>query len=280
MPENNVVGTTEETRGFRESACIHSKKIYDSCKDKDCLEDLQVFLTTASQEVLDRALTVKAKSAELVFSTMDVEPVSFNRGCYTVDVRFYYHIIVDAFVGAPRPVEICGIAVFDKRVILFGGETSSKTFSSRPIFEDIYTNGTLPTAFMEAVDPIILGIKMKDRHDHHPKDCGCFDLPPAVKAVLEEDINTTCEGRRLIVSLGQFSIIRLERDTQLAIPVYDYCMPEKECNCGDVPAPEDPCVLFRQVNFPVDEFFPPDGTCGTGTCSPCPHPRRDCDESF
>ncbi|MFI3253632.1 MAG: hypothetical protein R3Y63_04720 [Eubacteriales bacterium] len=275
MPENITTITGEENRCFRESACIHSKKIYDSCKDKDCLEDLRVYLTTASQDILDTALTVKAKSAELVFSTMDVEPVSFNRGCYTVDVRFYYQIIADAFVGALRPVEITGISVFDKRVILFGGDTSSKTFSSRPIFQDIFTNGTLPTAYMEAVDPIILGIKMKDRPDHRSTDCCCFDLPEPVKAVLEDDISSSCEGRRLLVSLGQFSIIRLERDTQLAIPVYDYCMPEKECNCGDVPQPEDPCTLFRQVNFPVDEFFPPDGACSTSHC-----PRETCDETF
>ncbi len=278
MPETLSTNTAEESRCIRESACIHSKKIYDSCKDKDCLEDLRVFLTTGSQEILDKALSVKAKSAELCFATMDVEPVSFNRGCYTVDVRFYYQIVADAFVGSPRPVEIVGISVFDKRVILFGGETSSKTFSSRPIFEDIFTNGTLPTAYMEAVDPIILGMKMRD-HEHRPKDCSCFDLPEPVKTILEEDISASCEGRRLYVSLGQFSIIRLERDTQLAIPVYDYCMPEKECNCGDVPTPEDPCTLFRQVNFPVDEFFPPDGTCGTGHC-PCPIVKDGCEDSF
>ncbi len=279
MPENTINNATEEVGCFRESACIHSKKIYDSCKDKDCLEDLRVYLTSASQEILDTALTVKAKAAELIYCTMDVEPVSFNRGCYTVDVRYYYHIIADAFVGAPRPVEITGISVFDKRVILFGGDTSSKTFSSRPIFEDIYANGTLPTAYMEVVDPIVLGIKMLDLVDHRPNDCCCFDLPAPVKSILEDDISAQCEGRRLFISLGQFSIIRLERDTQLAIPVYDYCLPEKECNCGDMPVPEDPCTLFRQVNFPVDEFFPPDGSCGNSHCPPCP-PHRDCEDSF
>ena len=35
---------------------------------------------------------------------------------------------------------------------------------------------------------------------------------------------------RLYVTLGQFSIIRMERDTQLLIPAYDYCLPEKECS--------------------------------------------------
>lgn len=276
MPDTILTETLEGNRPVRESACIHSKKIYDSCKDKDCLEDLRVYLTESSQEVLDRALSVKAKGAELIFSTIDVEPVSFNRGCYTLDVRYYYHVIADAFVGAPRPVEVTGISVFDKRVILFGGESSSKTFSSRPIFEDIYTNGTLPTAYMEAVDPIVLGIKMADRDEPRHGDCSCFDLPQPVKSILEEDVTASCDGRRLFVSLGQFSIIRLERDTQLMIPVYDYCLPEKECSCGDVPVPEDPCTLFRQVNFPVDEFFPPDGACNPPHCND----RPSCSDSF
>ena len=39
--------------------------------------------------------------------------------------------------------------------------------------------------------------------------------------------------RRVYVTLGQFSIVRLERDSQLLIPVYDYCMPEKECTSGN-----------------------------------------------
>ena len=51
------------------------------------------------------------------------------------------------------------------------------------------------------------------------------------------------------------SLVRLERDTQLLVPVYDYCMPDKECACGD--GCEDPCALFRNISFPVGEFFPP-----------------------
>ncbi|MFI3249964.1 MAG: hypothetical protein R3Y07_03280 [Eubacteriales bacterium] len=259
MPDQTFPGPIGEERNIREAVCIHSNKIYDSCKDKDCLEDLRVYLTTSSQEVVDRALSVKAKSAELVYSVIDVEPVSFNHGCYTVDVHFYYQLVMDAFVGSPRPVEITGVSVFDKRIVLFGGESGSKTFSSRPLGN--YGVTPLPTAFMEAVDPIVLGTKMLDVCDARPVDCATLDLPDVVKQGLGDALATDCDGRRLYVSLGQFSIIRLERDTQLLIPAYDYCLPEKECNGGDTPVPEDPCELFRQVSFPVDEFFPVDGSC-------------------
>ena len=60
------------------------------------------------------------------------------------------------------------------------------------------------------------------------------------------------------MTLGQFSIVRLERDSQILIPVFDYCMPEKDCSCGTgCSCTEDPCAIFRNISFPVGEFFPP-----------------------
>jgi hypothetical protein len=71
------------------------------------------------------------------------------------------------------------------------------------------------------------------------------------------------------VTLGQFSIVRLERDTQLLIPVYDYCMPEKECSCENSSTVEDPCCIFRNISFPVGEFFPPNTVRGENDFGSC-----------
>lgn len=40
--------------------------------------------------------------------------------------------------------------------------------------------------------------------------------------------------------------------------MYDYCLPCKDCTngCGGSGC-EDPCELFQNISFPVDEFFPP-----------------------
>ena len=57
-----------------------------------------------------RAVSIKAGKAELIYVYIDVEPIGFNRGFYTVDVRYYYRVTADAFVGAVRPVEISGRA--------------------------------------------------------------------------------------------------------------------------------------------------------------------------
>ena len=62
-------------------------------------------------------------------------------------------------------------------------------------------------------------------------------------------------SRRFYVTLGQFSLVRLERETQLLIPVYDYCIPQAECSGSS--DQESPCDLFRNVKFPINEFFPP-----------------------
>lgn len=260
MPEKVVPGPVSDERRIREAVCIHTKKIFDSCKDKDCIEDLRVYPTRGCQEVIDRAVSVKAGCAELLYAYIDVEPVTFNRGFYTVDVRYFYRITADAFVGAARPVEITGLAVFDKRVILFGSEGSAKVFTStgKNCGSDIQglPATTAPTAVVESVDPIILGMKLVEvcqcRHNDN-----CCEIPPAVCACFPEELVTGGDVHRLFVTLGQFSIIRLERDTQLIMPAYDYCMPEKDCDCGCDCRQEDPCELFRKVQFPVGEFFPP-----------------------
>lgn len=43
-----------------EAVCVHTDKISDSCLAKDCIEDLQVYLTVPSQQALDCAVSAKA----------------------------------------------------------------------------------------------------------------------------------------------------------------------------------------------------------------------------
>lgn len=204
-------------------------------------------------------MSVKAGCAELLYAYIDVEPVTFNRGFYTVDVRYFYRITADAFVGAARPVEITGLAVFDKRVILFGSEGSAKVFTStgKNCGSDIQglPATTAPTAVVESVDPIILGMKLVEVCQCHHHD-NCCEIPPAVCACFPEELVTGGDVHRLFVTLGQFSIIRLERDTQLLMPAYDYCMPEKDCDCRLRLPSEDPCELFRKGPVPGGRVLP------------------------
>jgi len=133
---------------------IHTQKITDSCRDKDCIEDLRVYLTRESQGVLDAAGAAKVRSAELCYTAMDVSPVAFHRNHYTIDLTFYYKIIADAAVGPCRPAAICGLALFSKRAVLCGENTGAHIFrSDRPGS----TAGSLPTAVVEAAAVNSLG---------------------------------------------------------------------------------------------------------------------------
>lgn len=259
-------GPVRDDACIKEAVCIHTKKIYDSCKDKDCAEEIRVCPVMCSKPIIESAVSVRPRSAELLFAKPDVEPVSFNRGYYTVDVRFFYKVKGEAYTPDGRNVPVTGLAILDKRVILFGSEGNAKIFTSKTVVGGVDRHAiestNLPTAVVEAVDPIVLDMKLVDVASAAGGEV--FDVPEVVTACFEDVIVLDCSTRRWYATLGQFTIIRLERDSQLLIPAYDYCIPTKECeNTND-----DPCTLFSRINFPCDEFFPPDTV-------PCSEDYRD-----
>ena len=259
MPENGMPGPVCDLSSVREAVCIHTHKIFDSCRDKDCVEDLRFYPTASAQEVLSACQMVRGGTAELLYVYTDVEPVTFNRGFYSIDMRFFYRVTLQVGTGTPRCTEAEGLCVFDKRAILFGSEGNAKIFSSEmragePDPQMMQRSNT-PIAVVEAVDPIVLDARIMDCCCKRDCDCDLCEIPTFVGDCFGGELSSGDDSRRIYVTLGQFSIVRLERDTQLLVPVYDYCMPDKECACGD--GCEDPCALFRNISFPVGEFFPP-----------------------
>lgn len=115
---------------LRQCMSIHTRKITDSCRDKDCIEDLRVYLTTGSQNILDSAANVRVRSAELLSTYIDVEPVAFDRSHYCIDVTFYYRVLADAVIGTNRPSTLYGLAVFTKRAVLCGEDSRAHIFRS------------------------------------------------------------------------------------------------------------------------------------------------------
>ena len=152
--------------GFREAVCVHTKKVYDSCRSKECLRDIRVYLTRDAQELINAGgiASVKPREAELLCVSIDVERIQFNRGFYSVDIRFFYRIEceISCVIGRPRIVD--GLAVFDKRVVLFGGEGGARIFSSQYIEDgrdvQLRPDSNKPTAVVEVVDPIMLDARV------------------------------------------------------------------------------------------------------------------------
>ena len=48
-----------DPQNLRQAMSIHTRKITDACRDKDCVEDLRVYLTAGSQQTLDNAVNVR-----------------------------------------------------------------------------------------------------------------------------------------------------------------------------------------------------------------------------
>ena len=277
MSDNNQAGTACDLRGIREAVCVHTDKISDSCLAKDCIEDLHVYLTVESQCTLDKAVSAKARFVELMHVAIQTDPVPYSAGYYTVDITYYYRVIADAVMQAGRPCTITGLAVFSKRLVLFGGETTARIYSSRSykscLCKKSLQEASVPEAIVEVVDPMLLCAHFADNCNCR---CGCDrgtlgGVPAGILAAFDEPIIFDESAiRRVCISLGQFSTVRLERDTQLLIPVYDYCIPSNECTLagGDCSC-EDPCKVFDAVEFPMDDFFPPAAAPGGCGCA-CP----------
>ena len=241
-----------------------TRKITDSCRDKDCIEDLRVYLTRGSQALLDSCASVKVRCADLLYTYIDVEPVAFDRNHYCIDVTFYYRILADATIGCTRPAALYGLAVFTKRAVLCGEDSRAHIFTSDTRL-DACDGATLrqasyPTAVVEVLDPMVLSSKVREACDCKCCEDATLQVPKAIAGLFDDDLVQAGEKRRLFVTLGQFSIIRLERSAQLIVPVLDYAIPTKEC-CDAPGFAEDPCEMFSRIPFPAQQFAPSGCDC-------------------
>ncbi len=261
MAENrNSYFCSSDRKNEREMVCIDTYRILDSCRDKDCFEDVRVYLTRCGQDILDRTSALRAKSAKVVTAYIDIDTVPFNRGFYQLSIKIYIKILVEACISPGNIQELDGIAVVEKKVILFGSEGNVSIFKSDSAKDCFCKSGchatktsNLPIAVIETVDPIILSSKVVE--PHHSCCCCCIDdVPECVCASVDGDLTDDASSAKLLVSLGLFSVVKIERPCQYMINAVEYCVPEKECTA---PVNDDPCSLFRKMEFPIREFCPP-----------------------
>ncbi|MBQ9785246.1 MAG: hypothetical protein IJW29_07070 [Clostridia bacterium] len=274
MAENRF--STSGACSSRETVCIDTNRVLDSCRDRDCFENVRVYLSDFGNEVLERTGAIRAKCAKIVWTYIGVDPIQFNCGFYSVTIRFYVKLTFEACVGGcGRAQEIDGIAVLEKRVILYGGESNVSVFKASCANDfcacpsPAGCDNNNPTAIVEVVSPVILGTKIKETASECNCCCSCCenDLPESVVASFDGPLNfddreygNGGNGRRyLTVSLGIFSVVRIVRPAQYLVQATEYCVPEKEC----APVEEDdPCRIFRTMPFPVSEF--------AAACQPTP----------
>ncbi len=253
----------EDICKLREAVCVHVEKVYDNCREKDCIEDAVVDFVDNVQDLINNAVKVKTKDAEVVAVLADLEDVPFKRGFFTVNVRYRIRVVCefcykDVTGNIVNSTPKVGYVWFSKTVILFGSEGKIKIFKSvdlnhpNPVCEGCSDNcgslveqDNLPIIKVEVAEPLVLNTRIKRVHDKH--NCGADEDRGEVNAFIGPQ-------RRVVVTLGIFSIIKLVRLVQLLIPAFNFCYPNKECIAS---TDENPCDIFDTIDFPLDQFFPP-----------------------
>ena len=238
-----------------DTVCIDTYRVLDSCRDRDCFEDVRVFFDAYGQSIIDRGGNVRAIDTKIVSVYIGLEEIPFNDGFYQLNLKYYLIIRFEACING-KSYTFCGAAAVEKKVVLWGGEGNVSIFKSTEADNYCCVNteygSNSPVGVVETVSPIALGIKVLDCSCN----CGCCcvpvdEYPDAISCLFENGLVDPEEGNRLYLSLGIFSVIRIERPAQYLIHAVDYCVPDKECISSNT---DDPCSLFRSMAFPVDEF--------------------------
>lgn len=251
----------------KETVCIDTYRVLDSCRDRDCFRDAKCYLTSFGQEIIERTDNVRAKWAKVVSAFIDIDDVPFNCGFYQITCKLYVKLICEACLGPGNIQDFEALTVLEKKVVLYGGEGSVKVFKSEcgcsafcpdPSEEACRAGDTMPTAAIETVDPVVLDMKVRETG----QCCGCCtcrDIPSNVQRCMGgELVDNDGRPKILTASLGMFSVMRIERPAQLLVNAAEYNVPEKQC----VEATnDDPCTVFNGIPFPEKEFN--SSLCGT-----------------
>lgn len=222
---------------------VRLDRVFDSCSDKDCITNLQVMLENGA-ELPPQYTSVKTRCVSIDDICMSVEPIPFNRGYYTVDINYTFGVELLCYArNCEAPAVLRGMASASKSVILYGSESSTKTF---------FSNGdrvgdtnrccdvvNLPTASCQCVDPIALETRI------------CV-LPPMPPINMPENPQPPAPRRIVVLTLGVFSVVELTRPVTMTVAASPYQVPTKTCS-GDT---DSPCEVFSRLSFPTEEFTP------------------------
>ena len=251
--------TSSNTIPGNGTVCIDTYRVLDSCRDRDCYENVVVYLSEDSTAIIQESCNVRITGTDVLWTSISISEVPFNYGFYQLNLRFYIQLTIEVCNGGSRCI-LNGLAIVEKTAILYGGQGESSVFRSTgegniccPVVTQREKN--LPIGVVETVDPIVLSSKIVDCSCHCPCNCytccSCADIPSEISDLFPAPLVNDTHGKILVVSLGLFSVIRMERSAQILVNATDYSVPDKECVTAQE---DDPCSLFRTLAFPVSEF--------------------------
>lgn len=209
---------------------------------------------SSCQPLIDSAANVRIKEVSVITVYTDLQPIPFNKGFYSVDMTFFFDVAVELFGGTMScPTPVNGVAVFNKKVVLYGSEGNVKVFSSGHCTDEADAGQdarALPKATVQVAEPVALSAKLCDRPCRNEPYCR---IPENICQRYGGEFDSAPQRNNIYVTIGLFTIVQIVRSVQMLVPAYDFCVPEKEC----VTSPDNPCELFRRIDFPISDFFPP-----------------------
>jgi hypothetical protein len=121
----------------------------------------------------------------------------------------------------------------------------------------------MPNAVVQIVDPICLAC----RYVECPEKTCCPGavIPCQICTQVGGSFQDVPVSKEVYITLGLFTIVQLQRKVQMMVPAYDFCIPDKESEYST----GDPCEMFKKIQFPMEDFFPPRLDDFKGDCDCC-----------
>lgn len=233
--------------------CIIALKVYDACRQQDCLESgiigparAALSGTYCSDITLEQgeiitppetaaAVTVSNFAIERVV-VVSKEPSPFRVGYWDIDLKYVFRYdLVFRNVNGGVLCTIPAQSVFNKKVTLFGSITTDSLIST-----DLFSTGG--NSFDTNSQPFVL-VESK-----------------AVSLNAELAFNNCCccsdgvdNADQVNITIGLFTIIKLYRLVNLTVESKGFCIPKE---CEDI-SNISPCEFFDSLDFPMDIFAPP-----------------------
>ena len=77
----------------RDGVILDTNRVLDCCRDRDCYENVEVFLSPIGEEIIQNTDSVRIRDAEVVWTSIDVSPIQFNRGFCSVNIRYFHSTV-------------------------------------------------------------------------------------------------------------------------------------------------------------------------------------------
>lgn len=234
--------------------CIIALKVYDFCRQQDCLTSdvlgparAECFThlgnkTIQEGDIIDPPSNAASVSMENLrvkrVIVSDKEPNPFKNGFWDITLKyvFVYKLIFRESDGTIIG-KVHANSIFTKKVTLFGSIGTEISIST-----DLFNQNGSGCSELNS-DPFVLieskAVALGAELRFLNRQCCCGD----------EALEPTEVG----ITIGLFTIIKLFRLVNLSVLSRGFCIPKE---CENI-SPLNPCEFFDSLDFPMDIFAPP-----------------------